>query len=98
LPLKNGTSEATRLAAVLSSHAACSIIAYGQMNKAITNENVQGYDVDLAFDIVALSYQMTMILNTIACLAGPAYVNNLHVAGASMLALSAVIGKIGGNK
>mmetsp|Transcript_9128 Transcript_9128/g.21703 ORF Transcript_9128/g.21703 Transcript_9128/m.21703 type:complete len:461 (-) Transcript_9128:85-1467(-) len=98
LPLKKGASDATRLAAVLSSHAASSIIAYGQMNKAITNENVQGYDVDLAFDIVALSYQMTMVLNTIACLAGPVYVNNLPVAGTTMLALSAVIGKIGGKK
>jgi len=96
LPLRKGVTDATRLAAVLSSNAACSIIAYGQMNKVVTNENVRGYDVDLAFDIVALSYQMTMILNTVACLAGPAYVNNLSAAGATMLALSTAIGKIGG--
>ena len=94
LPLKKGFSDATRLAAVLSSHAACSIIAYGQMNKVVTHENVRGYDTDLAFDIVALSYQMTMVLNTIACLAGPVYVNNLLVAGATMLTLSAGIGKL----
>jgi len=92
-----GASDATRLAAVLSSHAASSIIAYGQMNKAVEVENVQGYDVDLAFDIVALSYQMTMVLNTIACLVGPSYVNNLPIAGATMLAMSAVLGKIGGS-
>lgn len=98
LPSKRGFADATRLAAVLSSHAACSIIAYGQMNKVITNENVRGYDIDLAFDIVALSYQMTMILNTIACLAGPVYVNNLPIAGATMLALSAAIGKLDGKK
>jgi len=90
-------SDATRLAAVLSSHAASSIIAYGQMNKAV-DENVKGYDIDLAFDIVALSYQMTMILNTIACLAGSAYVNNLPIAGTTMLVLSAVIGKLDGKK
>lgn len=98
LSSKGGASDATRLAAVLSSHAACSIIAYGQMDKVVTNENVRGYDVDLAFDIVALSYQMTMILNTIACLAGPAYVNNLPVAGTAMLAVSAAMGKIGVKK
>jgi len=94
LPLQKGYSDATRLAAVLSSHAASSIIAYGQMNKAV-DEKVQGYDADLAFDIVALSYQMTMVLNTIACLAGPSYINNLPVAGITMLGLSAAIGKIG---
>ena len=33
---------ATRLAIVLSSHAASSIIAYGQMNKAVTNDNTKG--------------------------------------------------------
>lgn len=91
-------SNATRLAAVLSSHAASSIIAYGQMNKVIANENVRGYDIELAFDIVALSYQMTMILNTIACLAGSAYVNKLPVAGATMLVLSAAIGKLDSKK
>lgn len=95
---RHSHSDAARLAAVLSSHAASSIIAYGQMNKAADQENVQGYDVDLAFDIVALSYQMTMVLNTIACLAGPAYINNLPVAGIVMLGLSAAIGKMGGNK
>jgi len=98
LSSKKGSSDVARLAVVLSSQAASSIIAYGQMDKVITNENVQGYDADLAFDIVALSYQMTMVLNTIACLAGSSYVNNLPVVGTTMLALSAVIGKIGGKK
>jgi len=98
LSSKKGSSDVARLAVVLSSQAASSIIAYGQMDKVITNENVQGYDADLAFDIVALSYQMTMLLNTIACLAGSSYVNNLPVVGTTMLALSAVIGKIGGKK
>ena len=37
---------------------------------------------------------MTMILNTIACLAGPAYINNLIYIGFTMLGLSFGLGKI----
>ena len=98
LPLNRGKSDdldAMRLSVVLSSHAASSIIAYGQMYKVVKNDNIQGYDMELAFDIVAMSYQITMVLNTIACIAGSTYVNNLPVAGATMLAISAVVGKIG---
>lgn len=90
-----GGSDAAKLATVLSSHAASSIIAYGQMNKVVVNEGVGGYDPDLAFDIVALSYQVTMGLNTVACLAGASYVNNLPFVGLGLLAGSAVLGKIG---
>ena len=98
LPLNRGKSDdldAMRLSVVLSSHAASSIIAYGQMYKVVKNDNIQGYDMELAFDIVAMSYQVTMVLNTIACIAGSTYVNNLPVAGATMLAISALVGKIG---
>jgi len=92
--MRNG-SDPAKLATVLSSHAACSIIAYGQMNKVVVNEGVGGYDPDLAFDIVAISYQITMALNTVACLAGTGYVNNLPLIGLGMLAASAAVGKIG---
>jgi hypothetical protein len=40
-------SQQARLAAVLSSHAACSIIAFAQMTK-VKKAGVQGYDTDLA--------------------------------------------------
>ena len=98
LPLNRGKSDdldAMRLSVVLSSHAASSIIAYGQMYKVVKNDNIQGYDMELAFDIVAMSYQITMVLNTIACIAGSTYVNHLPLAGATMLAISALVGKIG---
>lgn len=98
LSSKREVTDTTRLAAVLSSHSASSIIAYGRMNKIVMNENVHGYDTDLAFDIVALSYQMTMVLNTIACVAGPVYLNNLPLAGVTMLAMSALIGKTDNKK
>jgi len=85
--------SAPRLAAVLSSHAACSIIAFGQMSKVVTEGGVKGYDTDLAFDLVALSFPFTVMLNTVACLAGSTYVNMLPVIGGAFLALSAIIGK-----
>lgn len=84
--------SAARLASVLSSHAACSIIAFGQMTK-VSNAGVQGYDTDLAFDLVALSFPLTVLFNTIACLAGSAYVDVLPVIGSFLLALSALLGK-----
>ncbi|CAB9513639.1 expressed unknown protein [Seminavis robusta] len=89
----SGVGTAPRLAAVLSSHAACSIIAFGQMSKVAAN-GVKGYDTDLAFDIVALSFPFTVMLNTVACLAGAGYVERLPLIGASFLVLSAGIGKV----
>lgn len=82
-----------RLAAVLSSHAACSIIAFGQMSK-VDKAGVKGYDTDLAFDIVAMSFPFTVLLNTVACLAGSSYVDTLPAVGVVFLALSAAIGKL----
>mmetsp|Transcript_20319 Transcript_20319/g.31382 ORF Transcript_20319/g.31382 Transcript_20319/m.31382 type:complete len:427 (-) Transcript_20319:48-1328(-) len=87
------TGDAARLAAVLSSHAASSIIAFGQMSKVA--KEVDGYDTELAFDIVALSFPLTVLLNTIACLAGKRYVDALPIVGTGLLAMSALLGKIG---
>ena len=92
LPRGKVGNEPLRLAAVLSSHASSSIIAFGQMSK-VDKAGVKGYDTDLAFDIVALSFPFTVLLNTIACLAGNTYVDMLPITGSLFLALSALIGK-----
>lgn len=81
-----------RLVAILSSQAACSIIAFGQICKVATE--VDGFDTDLAFDIVALSFPLTIGLNTIACLAGDAYASALPGLGLALLLASAAIGKL----
>jgi len=88
------TRESARLAATLSSQAASSIIAYGQMAKVVAaNPEVEAkYDLDTAFDIVALSFPLTIVLNTVACLAGNAYVNALPVIGTVLLAGSFALG------
>lgn len=87
----SASGSSAKLAAVLCSQAACSIIAYGQMNTVA--EEVEGYDTDLAFDIVALSYPMTIGLNTAACLAKDTYVKALPVMGVGFLLLSTILGK-----
>ena len=86
--------ESARLAAALSSQAASSIIAYGQMAKVVAaNPEVEAaFDLDTAFDIVALSFPLTVVLNTVACLAGSTYVSALPVIGVALLAGSAVMG------
>lgn len=89
--LPNGDS--TRLAAVLSSQAACSIVAFGQISKVAGK--VDGYDTDLAFDLVALSFPVTVVLNTVACLSGKRYVKALPAIGGGLLALSTVLDKFG---
>lgn len=92
------SSAASKLALVLSSNAACSIICFGQMTKVVSsaltskgiesNDNNEVYDLDLAFDIVAISYPLTILLNTVSCLAGTSYVNNLPIISLGLIILS----------
>lgn len=84
-------APASRLAAVLSSQAATSIIAYGQLAKTSDAHPDLGYDMDLAFQIVALSFPLTVLLNTLACLGGSHYVGNLPKIGLAFLAASGAI-------
>ena len=91
-------SAASKLALVLSSNAACSIICFGQMTKvvssAMSSKEIQSsdsntfYDLDLAFDIIAISYPLTILLNTITCLAGASYVKNLPIISLTFIILS----------
>jgi hypothetical protein len=86
------TDIATRLAIVLSSHAACSIIGFGQIAKVA--DEMDGYDTDLALDIMGLSFPLTIVLNTVACLAGNQYVQALPVIGTLFLATSVGLGML----
>ena len=82
---------AARLTATLSSQAACSIISFGQISKAQATEPGLGYDCEVAFDLVALSFPFSIILNTVTCLIGAAYVDNLSAVGIALVAGSAVL-------
>lgn len=78
-----------RLAAVLSSQAATSIIAYGHV--AAAERARLGYDAALAFEILGLSFPLSIVLNTAASLIGAAYVDNLGFIGAALCAASAAV-------
>lgn len=80
-----------RLTAVLSSQAASSIIAFGQVDAASRRRPPLGYDASLAFEIVGLSFPLTIALNTLACVAGAAYVDRIGEVGAALLACSAAV-------
>lgn len=85
------TDPGTRLAAVLSSQAATSIVGYGQIDRVAKANPKLGYDTGIAFDVVGISYPLTIMLNTAACIAGAAYVDRLPVLGAALLALAAAV-------
>ena len=80
------TSPEGRLGSVISTQAAASIVAFGQISRA---PKESGYNTDLAFDIVSLSFPLTVLLNTAAGLCGQGYVDALPLVGAGMLAVSA---------
>jgi len=79
-------APAARLAAVLYSQSATSIIAYGQIAKTSDANLEAGYEPDLAFQIVALSFPLAIVLNTFASLLSATYVDNLARFGAAYLA------------
>jgi hypothetical protein len=82
------TRNNMRLLATLCSQAACSVIAYAQINKVEKSNPKMGYNSDLSFDLVALSFPFAILLNTITILIGSCYVNALGRVGALMCSLS----------
>ena len=44
-----------------------------------------------AFDLVSISFPLTVLLNTATCLLGPAYVDNLGLVGLGYLAAAAAV-------
>ncbi|KAG8467126.1 hypothetical protein KFE25_000442 [Diacronema lutheri] len=81
--------ESARLAAVLLSQAASSLIALGHIDRAARAG--LGYDAELAFEIVALSFPLSIALNAAACVGGARYVANLPAVGGGLLAASAAV-------
>ena len=44
-----------------------------------------------AFDIIGISFPLTIILNTAACLGGQAYIANMYRIGVTLIALSGLL-------
>ena len=65
-----------QLLIVLASQAANAMIGLAQINAA-KDRGVKGYDTDFAFDIICISYPMTIMLNTVACVGGSAFIANM---------------------
>ena len=80
-------SPETRLACVLSSQAAVSVVGYG----ALARTWRPGDDLDLAFNLVALSFPLTALMNTATCLLGRRYVDRVAFVGLGYLAASAAL-------
>ncbi|KAH8070408.1 hypothetical protein JL721_5179 [Aureococcus anophagefferens] len=80
-------SPETRLACVLSSQAAVSVVGYG----ALARTWRPGDDLDLAFNLVALSFPLTALMNTATCLLGRRYVDRVAFVGLGCLAASAAL-------
>lgn len=80
-------SPETRLACVLSSQAAVSVVGYG----ALARTWRPGDDLDLAFNLVALSFPLTALMNTATCLLGSRYVDRVAFVGLGYLAASAAL-------
>jgi predicted permease len=80
----------TQLLIILSSQASNALIGLAQINAA-KNRGVQGYSSDFAFDIICISYPMTILLNTVACVGGSAFIANMFPIGGSLIALSGLL-------
>jgi hypothetical protein len=79
-----------QLLITLASQAATSVVGFGQINKA-KDRGDEGYSTDFAFDIIGISFPLTIILNTAACLGGQAYIANMYRIGVTLIALSGLL-------
>jgi len=69
-------------------------VAFGQLSKTQDASPKLGYNLDLAFQIVSLSFPLTIVLNTATALGGDAYVNGLPLVGLGLCALSQVVYRV----
>jgi hypothetical protein len=83
-------SPQMQLLITLASQAATSVVGFGQINKA-KDRGDEGYSTDFAFDIIGISFPLTIILNTAACLGGQAYIANMYRIGVTLIALSGLL-------
>lgn len=82
---------ASRLAVALQSQASTSLIGFGQISKVQESNPKLGYDLDLAFQIVSLSFPLSVLLNTATVLGGRAYVDSLAWVGVGLCGLSGAV-------
>ena len=59
--------------------------AFGQLAKCQARRPALALDTELAFGLVGLSFPLTVVLNTAACLGGDAYVRALPAVGLALL-------------
>ena len=64
-----------------------SVVGYG----ALARTWRAGDDLDLAFNLVALSFPLTALMNTATCLLGSRYVDRVAFVGLGYLAASAAL-------
>jgi hypothetical protein len=79
----------------LASQAATSVVGLGQITKA-KDRGDEGYSTDFAFDIIGISFPLTIMLNTAACLGGSAYISSMYPISLGLLALSGLLYKFAG--
>jgi hypothetical protein len=87
-------TEQIALLVTLASQAATSVVALGYY----TRLQACGYSPDFAFDIIGISFPLTILFNTAACLGGSAYIANMYPTGLVLLALSGLLYKVSSKK
>jgi len=83
-------SAPMQLLITLASQAATSVVGFGQISKA-KDRGDTGYSTDFAFDIIGISFPLTIMLNTAACLGGPAYIANMYPTSLVLMSLSGLL-------
>ena len=89
--LSPGLSQSVKLGLLLQSQSATSIIGYGQLARVQAQDPSLAYDTDLAFDILGLSFPLTIVLNSVACLTGPYFLRGLPFIGLLLIAAALVL-------
>jgi hypothetical protein len=86
-----------QLLIVLASQAANALVGLGQISAAKAR-GVKGYSTDFAFDIICISYPMTILLNTVACVGGSAFLTNMFPISGLLIALSGLLYQVSKDK
>jgi hypothetical protein len=79
-----------QLLITLASQAATSVVGFGQIMKA-KERGDEGYSTDFAFDIIGISFPLTILLNTAACLGGSAYIASMYPTSIMLIGLSGLL-------
>jgi hypothetical protein len=90
-------SPEVQLMITLCSQAATSVVGLGQITKA-KDRGDEGYSTDFAFDIIGISFPLTIVLNTAACLGGSAYIASMYPISLVLVTLSGLLYRVTRNK